>query len=70
MGMSEKIKIILVKRGMSAADLAKRLGCTSVNIYNKLKKDNYTDKDLAKIADALDCDYEGIFTLRDTGEKV
>ncbi len=70
MGMSQKIKIILVKRNMSAADLAKKLGCTSVNIYNKLKKDNYTDKDLANIADALDCDYEGVFTLRDTGEKV
>ena len=70
MGMSEKIKIILVKRGMSAADLAKKLNCTPVNIYNKLKKDNYTDSDLAKIADALDCDYEGVFTLRDTGEKV
>ena len=68
--MSEKIKIILVKRGMSAADLAKQLGCTSVNIYNKLKKDNYTDKDLTKIAEALNCDYEGVFTLRDTGEKV
>lgn len=70
MGMSEKIKIMLIKRNISAAELAHRLECTPVNIYNKLKKDNFTDKDLIKIAEALNCDFEGVFTMRDTGEKV
>lgn len=70
MGMTEKIKIVLIKRNMTAADLAKLLGCSPVNIYKKFKKDNYTDSDLKKIADALDCDIETTFTLRDTGDKV
>ena len=56
--MTEKIKIMLVKRKMSAADLAKILECSPTNIYNKLKRDNFSEKALKQIADILnsDCD--------------
>lgn len=40
MGMTEKIKIALIKKGMSVKDLAARLGCTSQNISGKFKRDN------------------------------
>lgn len=70
MAMAEKVKIMLIKRGISSVDLAKRLGCSSTNIYNKMKRDNFTEKDLKEIAAALDCTFEAGFTMNDTGEKV
>ncbi len=70
MSMTEKIKIMLVKRKMSAVDLAKILGCSSTNIYNKLKRDNFSEKELNQIADILNCDFRGSFIMRDTGEEI
>lgn len=68
--MTEKIKIILVKRKMSAVELAKKLNTSSTNIYNKFKRDNFSEKELHEIAKALNCKFEGTFTLNDTGKKV
>lgn len=70
MSMTEKIKIMLVKRKMTAVDLAKSLNCTPTNVYNKLKRDNFSEKELQQIADILDCDYKGSFIMRDTGEEI
>ncbi|ETP70970.1 response regulator (CheY-like receiver, AAA-type ATPase, and DNA-binding domain-containing protein) [Lachnospiraceae bacterium JC7] len=71
MGMTEKIRILCVKRGnMSEAELARRLGISPQNLNNKMKRDNFTENDLKSIADALDCTYSSLFTLNDTGETV
>ena len=70
MSLVEKIKIVLVKRKMSAAQLAEKLGYSSQNIYNKFGRNNFSEKELQEIAEALNCDFEGTFTLRDTGERV
>lgn len=71
MSLSEKIRILLVKRGnMSEAALARRLGISPQNLNNKLKRDNFQESDLIKIAQVLDCTYESSFVMNDTGEKV
>lgn len=70
MSMTEKIKIMLVKRKMSAVDLAKYLDCTPTNIYNKMKRDNFSEKELIQIADILNCDFKGTLVMRDTGEEI
>ena len=71
MGLTEKIRILLIKRGnISEAELARRLGTSSQNLNNKLKRDNFTEKDLLAIAEALDCTYSATFTLNDTKETV
>ena len=70
MGLSKKIKIILVKRGMTVTALAEKLEMSQSNLSNRFKRDNFSDKELQQIADALDCEVETTFTLRDTGEKV
>ena len=71
MGMAEKIRILLVKRGnISEAELARRLGISATNLYNRLKRDNFTDKDLQRIAEVLSCDFKAGFVLRDTGEEI
>ncbi len=61
---------MLVKRKMSAVDLAKILGCSSTNIYNKLKRDNFSEKELLQIVETLNCDFKGIFVMKDTGEEI
>ena len=70
MSIAEKIKIMLIKRKMSAVDLSKILDCTPTNVYNKLKRDNFSEKELKQIADILNCDFKGTFVMRDTGEEI
>lgn len=70
MAMSEKIKIVLLKRKMTVTTLAEKLGTTRSNLSNKLSRDNFSEKELRDIAEALNCDLDMDFTLRDTGEKI
>ena len=70
MSMALKIKTILLERGMNIKELAEQIGTTGNNLSNKLSRDNLSEKDLREIADALNCDYDGIFTFRDTGKQV
>lgn len=67
--MTEKIKILLVKKGMSTADLAKALNVTPQNLYNKFKRDNFSEKELVEIAKALDIEFEANFIMED-GTKI
>ena len=66
---SEAIKMIMVKRDLNGKKLADILECSPQNVYNLLKKDNFIEEQLCRIADALNCDLEINFVLRDTKEK-
>lgn len=68
--MALKIRTILLERNMTIKELSDKLGYKGTNLNNKLKRDNLNEKELIAIADALDCDFDGIFTLRDTGKKI
>lgn len=70
MGMTEKIKIVMVKRKTNAKQLSEMLGYSTGNISHKFKRDNFTERDLIEIADALGCDVEVNLIIRETGEKV
>lgn len=71
MALSDRIRILLIKRGnISEAELARRLGVSPQNLNNKMKRDNFTEKDLNDIAKALDCTFKVSFVLNDTGEEV
>jgi transcriptional regulator with XRE-family HTH domain len=68
---AEKIKIIIGRRNMSFVDLAEKMGTTRQNISNKMAKGNFSESDMAKIADLLNCDYVGPgLKMRDTGEEI
>lgn len=69
MGMSEKIRILLIKKNSNVVDLAKRLDTQPQNLYNKLSRDNFSEKDLQEIAKVLDVRYEGFFFL-ENGDRV
>ena len=71
MALAEKIRILLVKRGnISEAELARRLEISPQNLNAKMKRDNFTESDLRKIASVLDCSFEVAFRLNDTGDVV
>lgn len=69
--MNEQIRILLVKRGnISEAALARKLGISPQNLNNKMRRNNFSEKELRAIAESLNCDLMIAFKLRDTGETV
>ena len=70
MGMALKIRTILLERNMTIKELAGKIGRTGNNLSNKLSRDNLSERELHDTANALNCDYDGIFTFRDTGKQV
>ena len=68
--MTEKIKIALIKRNISITQLAKALNTSSQNISGKFKRDNFQEKEMRQIAEALNCDLILNLKMRDTGEEI
>ena len=68
--MSMKIKQILIKRDMSIKQLSGIMNCKTSYLYSRFTRDKFSQQDLTNIAVALNCEYEGVFTLNDTGEKI
>ena len=66
----EKIKVIMGRRGVTITDLAKKTGQSPQNMSNKMNRDNFSEKELKEIAAALDCTFETIFKMNDTGEEI
>ncbi len=71
MSMTERIRVLLVKRGnISEAELARRMGISPQNLSNKMKRDNFSDRELRDVAAALGCAYKNAFVIEETGEEV
>ncbi len=70
MAMSEKIKIVLLKKKMTVSSLAEKLNTSQSNLSNKLKRDNFSEKELVEIAHALGCEFNGYFKMSDTEEII
>ena len=71
MSMVQKIRIACVMRGnITESELARRMGTTPQNFNNKMKRDNFTETDLAEIAAALDCTLSINFQMNDSGETL
>ena len=71
MALAEKIRILLIKRkNMSEAELARKLMISPQNLNAKMKRDNFSEADLRKIAEVLDCSFEANFKMNDTGEII
>ncbi|MDE7351778.1 MAG: helix-turn-helix transcriptional regulator [Acetatifactor sp.] len=68
--MGEKIKIMLGRRNMTLAQLAEKTGQSRQNMSNKMSRDNFTEKELRTIAEALNCTYNAHFVTNDTHETI
>lgn len=51
--ISEQLKILLKRKGMTARELAERLNTTPQNLQNKITRDNFKISDIEEIADAV-----------------
>jgi len=71
MGMTESIRIALVKRGnLSESELARRVGRSPQNLHNKMKRDDFSESELREIAAALGLKLDIAFIDMETGERV
>jgi len=70
LGMSEKIKILLIKKNMPLKELAEKINSSPTNLSNKIKRNNFSEKELQEIANALNCTYNANFIINETGEII
>lgn len=68
--VSEKIRILLIKRKMTMSELADKMETTPQNLSNKLSRDNFTEKEMKTMSDALGCKLGITFTMDETGEQI
>lgn len=68
--MGEKIKVVMNRRNMTMGALADNLGQSRQNLSNKMSRDNFTEKEIKEIAVALDCSFEAVLIMNDTGEHI
>ena len=67
---AQKIKLMLMERKMTLTELAKRLNKSLSTMSDKMKRDNFSEKDLRQIADVLNFDFDIVFTDRETGKTI
>lgn len=67
--MGEKIRILIKRKKVTISELATLIGTSNQNLSNKLSRDNFSEKELQQIAEALGCKFEGYFVFED-GEKI
>lgn len=65
MSMSKKIRQLLIEKDTNITQLATLLETKPQNLTNKLSRDNFSEKELQKIAKVLGCQYEAKFIIKD-----
>ena len=68
MDFSKKVKMALAYKGMSSAALARALVIFPQNLYLKMKKNTFSQKDAERIAEALGCEWRPTFVFPDGTE--
>ncbi len=69
MTVSEQIRVLCVRSGVSLAELARRLNQTPQNLNAKLKRNSLSKEELELAASVLGATYEQYFVLPN-GDKV
>ena len=69
MNISEQIKILCVKKGISMAELARLSNISPQNFNQKLKRNSFNVDDLKKIAASINCKYVTSFIMPD-GDRI
>lgn len=69
LSFAEQIRTILHRQNKSIEDLAAALDTTRQNLWNQLNRDNFKEKDMERIAEALSCDLSiELIEKRETAE--
>ncbi len=67
--VAEKIRILLGRKEMNMTDLAAELKMSRQNLANKMRRNNFNEKEIKDIAEALKCGFEINFIL-ENGDKI
>lgn len=67
--VAKTIKMILAYKGMNISNLADKLGTSRPNLSQKFKRDNFSEKEMQEIADALGCDLQILFKDSGSGKE-
>lgn len=70
MSAARKIKVLLAEREMTLTDLSQLLDKSLSTMSGKMKRDNFSEKDLKQIAEVLNYDYDIIFIDKSTNKKI
>ena len=68
MNTAEIVKTVCKKQNVTLAELARRIGQSRQNLYNKLRRNSLTMNELEQIADAVGVTFDQSFILPD-GEQ-
>lgn len=68
MTISEQIKVLCVRNGISVSELARRMGTTPQNFNAKLKRESFSISNLEQIAEVTDSSFEKKFILKNGDE--
>lgn len=69
MAVSEQVRILCVKLGISVSELGRMAGKSPQAFSQKLKRESFSVDELKELAEVAGCRYEGAFVLPN-GEKV
>ena len=69
MSVSEQLKILCIKLGISVSKLSRLLGKSPQAFSQKMKRESFTVDELKQVAEIAGCQYEGAFIMP-SGEKV
>lgn len=68
--MTRNIRALIAYANISQSELAKRLNTSQSNFANKMRRDNWTEKDLIEIANVCGANLEQGFSMQDSkGQK-
>lgn len=70
MSAAKKIRFLLIERNMTLTELSKQLNKSVSTMSDKLSRDNFSEKDLKKIADVLNYECDIVFTDKETGKTI
>ena len=67
--LTEKLKIAMIKQGITQIELAKRVGQTQSNLSQKFIANNFKLSEFEKLVTALGCELE-ISIITPNGERI
>ena len=69
LSFAEQVRTILHRKNMTVDNLAGILGMSRQNLWQQLNRDNFKEKDMERIAEALSCDLSiELIEKRETAE--
>lgn len=70
MTFTEKIRVMLVRHGMTIGELAAKTNQSRQNLSNKMARGNFSEKEMRDIAQAFGCEFNPQLIMKDTGETL